>query len=88
MEQAATVHNMALIRVISGLLEIVVAIIFLKLGKVESALRMNAFLGLVGPLVFLAVSALGIVAVAVKLSWLKIILICLGIILVLTGTKS
>lgn len=88
MEQAATVHNMALIRVISGLLEIIVAIIFLKLGKVDSALRMNTFLGLVGPLVFLAVSALGIVAVAVKLSWFKIILTCLGILLVLAGTKS
>jgi hypothetical protein len=88
MEPAATVHNMALIRIISGLLEIIVAVIFLKLGKVESALRMNTFLGLVGPLVFLAVSAIGIVAVAVKLSWLKIILICLGIVLVLAGTKS
>lgn len=88
MEQAATVHNMALIRVISGLLEIVVAIIFLKLGKVESALRMNSFLGLVGPLVFIAVSALGIVAVAVKMSWLKLALICLGIVLVLVGTSK
>lgn len=88
MEQSATVHNMALIRVISGLLEIIVAIIFLKLGKVESALRMNSLLGLVGPLVFIAVSALGIVAVAVKLSWLKLAFICLGIVLVLLGTKS
>lgn len=88
MEQAATVHNMALIRVISGLLEIVVAVIFLKLGKVESALRMNSFLGLIGPFVFIAVSALGVVAIAVKLSWLKVLIICLGIILVLVGTKS
>ena len=87
MEQA-TVHNMAIIRVISGLLEIGVAMVFLKLGKVESALRMNTFLGLVGPLVFLAVSALGIAAVAVKLSWPKIALICVGIILVLFGTKN
>lgn len=87
MEQI-TVNNMALIRVISGLLEIIVAIIFLKLGKVQSALRMNAFLGLIGPLVFLAVSALGIAAIAVKLSWPKVSLISLGIILVLIGTKS
>lgn len=88
MEPTTTVHNMALIRVVSGLLEIVVAIIFLKLGKVESALRMNSFLGLIGPLVFIAVSALGIVAIAVKLSWLKVAIICLGIILVLLGTKT
>ena len=84
----SAIHNMALVRVISGLLEIGVALVFLKLGKVESALRMNTFLGLVGPLVFLTVSALGIAAVAVKLSWPKIGLICLGIILVLIGTKN
>jgi hypothetical protein len=87
MEQL-TVNNMALIRVISGLLEISVAIIFLRIGKVESALRLNTFLGLAGPLVFLTVSILGIAAIAVKLSWLKIGLICLGIILVLIGTKT
>ncbi len=87
MEQG-TVNNMALVRVISGLLEISVAVIFLKLGKVQSALRLNTFLGLIGPLVFLVVSALGIAAIAVKLSWPKIILISLGIILVLIGTKN
>jgi hypothetical protein len=79
---------MATIRVISGLLEIMVAIIFLKSGRVENALRMNAFLGLIGPLVFLLVSVLGVVAIAVKISWPKMIIICLGIILVLVGTKN
>ncbi len=79
--------NMALIRVISGLLEIAAALIFLKVGKVNIALRMTAFLGLIGPLVFILVSVLGIAAIAVKLSWLKLGVICLGIILVLVGTK-
>jgi hypothetical protein len=83
-----TLNSMATIRVISGLLEIMVAIIFLKSGRVENALRMNAFLGLIGPLVFLLVSVLGVVAIAVKLSWPKMILVCLGIIMVMLGTKS
>jgi hypothetical protein len=83
-----TLNSMATIRVISGLLEIMVAIIFLKSGRVENALRLNAFLGLIGPLVFLLVSVLGVVAIAVKLSWPKMILVCLGIILVMVGTKS
>jgi len=83
-----TLNSMATIRVISGLLEIMVAIIFLKSGRVENALRMNAFLGLIGPLVFLLVSVLGVVAIAVKISWPKMIIICLGIILVLVGTKN
>jgi hypothetical protein len=83
-----TLNSMATIRVISGLLEIVVAFIFLKGGRVENALRMNAFLGLIGPLVFLLVSVLGVVAIAVKLSWYKMTMICLGIIMVMIGTKS
>lgn len=87
MEQL-TLNSMAIIRIISGLLEIIVAIIFLKCGRVENALRMNAFLGLIGPLVFLLVGVLGVVAIAVKLSWPKIIITCLGIILVLIGTKN
>jgi hypothetical protein len=87
MEQV-TVNSMATIRIISGLLEIIVAIIFLKGGRVENALRMNAFLGLIGPLVFLLVSVLGVIAITVKLSWPKLIIICLGIILVMVGTKN
>ncbi|HBE80436.1 MAG TPA: DUF2619 domain-containing protein [Firmicutes bacterium] len=83
-----TLNSMAIIRVISGLLEIAVAIIFLKGGRVENALRMNAFLGLIGPLVFLLVSALGVVAIAVKISWPKMLMICSGIILVMIGTKN
>lgn len=87
MEQP-TVNNMAVIRVISGLLEIGAALFFMKVGKVDAALRINAFLGLVGPLVFIMVSVLGIAAIAVKLSWLKITVIITGLILVFVGTKS
>lgn len=86
--ERAILNNMALIRVISGLLEIGVALIFLKVGRVDTALRLNSMLGLIGPLIFLAVSVLGIAAIAVKLSWIKVGLISLGIILVLVGTKS
>lgn len=86
MKSVSVLGGMAVLRVISGLIEIITAVVFLKLGRVESALRLNAFLGLVGPVVFLAVSALGIVAVAVKLPPIKVILTCLGIILVLWGT--
>ncbi len=86
--ERAVLNNMAVIRVISGILEIVTALIFLKIGRIDSALRMNAFLGLVGPLVFIAVSVLGIAAIAVRLPWYKVALLSSGIILVLIGTRS
>lgn len=81
-------NNMAIIRMISGILEIAVAFIFLKIGRVDSALRMNAFLGIIGPLVFIGVSVLGIAAIAIRLPWYKVFLISMGMILVLIGTKS
>lgn len=78
---------MAALRILSGLIEIAAAVIFLKIGRVEAALRINAFLGLVGPVVFLAVSALGIITIAVKLSPLKVALVSAGVLLVLWGTS-
>lgn len=78
---------MAVLRILSGVLEIAAALVFIKLGKVETALRINALLGIIGPLVFVLVSVFGIVAVAVKLPPLKIVLLTLGTILVLVGTR-
>jgi hypothetical protein len=78
---------MAMARFISGALEILAALFFLKLGSVEAALRINALLGLIGPAVFIVVSVLGIVAMAVHLTPMKLILLTSGILLVLAGTR-
>ena len=59
--------QIAMLRAISGILEFSAALVIIRLSRVEAALRINALLGLIGPLVFLAVSALGIVALAVKI---------------------
>jgi len=82
-----TVTNMAVIRIISGLLEIGTALLFIKTGRVDAALRLNAFLGLAGPVAFILVSVLGIAAVAVKLSWIKMAALIFGLALVLIGAK-
>jgi hypothetical protein len=55
---------------------------------VETALRINALLGLVGPVIFAGVSFLGICAMAGKVSMAKLIIIFTGVILVLIGTSS
>lgn len=86
MEERA-IQSMAGLRIISGLIEIVAAVIIIRFGRVETALRINAFLGLVGPIVFIMVSALGIVAVAVKIVPMKIFFLAVGLLLVLLGTK-
>ena len=86
MEERA-LSGMAALRVLSGLLEIVAAIVIIKFGKIETALRINAMLGLAGPIVFILVSALGVIAVAVKIIPWKVGMIILGILFVMMGTK-
>lgn len=80
--------QIAMLRAISGILEFSAALVIIRLSRVEAALRINALLGLIGPLVFLAVSALGIVALAVKVSFFKIILLVAGACFILWGTRS
>ena len=80
--------QIAMVRAISGILEISAALVIIRLRRIEAALRINALLGLIGPLVFLAVIALGIVALAVKISPVKIILRLAGAFFILWGTRG
>ena len=80
--------GMSVLRIISGCLEIGTAFLFLRLKKVEAALQLNAILGLVGPIIFLLVSGLGLISVAVKVSPFKVVLIALGVLFIMIGSKN
>jgi hypothetical protein len=80
--------SMAAMRFISSFIEFCAALLFLHSKEVETALRINALLGLVGPVIFAGVSFLGICAMAGKVSMAKLIIIFTGVILVLIGTTS
>ncbi|MCG0276182.1 MAG: YqhV family protein [Thermosediminibacteraceae bacterium] len=80
--------GMALLRFISAAIEFTAAVIFLRLKSLEAALQINALLGLVGPLVFTAVSLLGIFGISGKVSTAKLLIIFTGVLLVLIGTRA
>mgnify|MGYP000877343669 CR=1 FL=1 len=80
--------GMSVLRIISGFLEIGTALLFLYFKRVEIALRLNAVLGLVGPIIFLLVSGLGLITVATKVSPFKVALVALGVILIVLGSKN
>jgi len=80
--------SMAIMRFISSAIELVAALLFLKSKSVEKAIRINAVLGLIGPLIFLGVSLLGITGLSGKVSLTKLIIIFTGVILVLIGTSA
>ncbi|MGB4461873.1 MAG: DUF2619 domain-containing protein [Tepidanaerobacteraceae bacterium] len=80
--------SMAIMRFISSVIELAAAFLILNSRGVERALRINAALGLVGPLIFTAVSLLGLVGISGKLSFAKLLIILIGVILVLIGTSA
>lgn len=81
------VSSMALLRFISGIVEFTAALLMLKFDSVERALQLNSILAIVGPMVLVLVTALGLVGIAEKISFLNFIIIGLGVILILLGIK-
>lgn len=73
------VMTMASLRVLSGSLELIAAILMLRLATVEKALLVNAGLALVGPLVLLTTTTVGLVGIAEKLSLGKMLWIIAGV---------
>lgn len=73
------VLTMASLRMMSGSIEIIAAIVMLRLVTVEKALLVNSGLALVGPLVLLATTTIGLVGIAEKLSYGKMLWVIAGV---------
>ncbi|MGO4494661.1 YqhV family protein [Paenibacillus sp. 2RAB27] len=73
------VLTMASLRVMSGSIEIIAAILMIRLATIEKALLVNSALALVGPLVLLTTTTIGLVGVADKLSYGKMLWIIAGV---------
>lgn len=80
--------GMAFLRIFSGSLEILVALIILKLNNVEKALVVNISLALIGPLILITTTSIGLIGMADKISFTKIIWVFIGIAFILYGVKS
>lgn len=80
--------GMALLRFISGSIEIFAALLFIKLNDIEKALLINSSLALVGPMILIASTTIGLVGMADKISFTKILWILCGVAFILYGVKS
>lgn len=80
--------GMAFLRMFSGSIEILVAIIILKLNDVEKALMVNSSLALIGPLILILTTSIGLIGLADKISFAKIIWVFIGVTCILYGVKS
>lgn len=60
--------GMAALRFLSASIEFTAAMLMLYFGRVETAFKINAVLAMVGPIVLISVTTLGLVGLAGKVS--------------------
>jgi hypothetical protein len=78
--------EMILLRVLSAFVELSTAFLMFHYKSIENAIKINTLPALVGPLVFIIVSLIGLEGLSSELNLNKLILILSGILLILLGT--
>lgn len=81
------VIGMVILRMISGVIEITAASLMLKFNAVDKALMINAALAVVGPIILITTMSIGLIGVADKLSFSKLMLIGCGVLFILIGLR-
>ena len=79
------VLGMALLRILSGSIEIFAAILMMKFNSIEKALMINSSLALVGPIILVLTTTIGVLGMVGNLSIAKIVWIFLGVSCILIG---
>lgn len=79
---------MVLLRLLSGSVEILAAALMFKLNNIEKALFVNSSLALIGPIILIITTTVGLIGVSEKLSLFKITCVFSGVALILIGVKS
>lgn len=81
---------MASLRILSGSIEICAAILMIKLNTVEKALMVNSSLALVGPIILILTTTIGVLGMIGdgNISLFKIFWIFLGVSCILIGARS
>lgn len=77
-----------LMRALSACVEVTVALLLFRATDVRDMIRLNGIAGLMGPLIFITVSALGLAAGLGKIQPAKLGMILAGVVLVLWGARS
>jgi hypothetical protein len=80
--------GMAVLRIMSGSMEILAALLILKVNQVEKALIINSGLAIVGPLVLLTTTTIGLVGMSDRISVGKIVWIFAGILCIFIGVRK
>jgi len=80
--------GMASLRILSGTIEILAALLIIRFNQVEKALLVNSALALVGPIVLLTTTSIGLLGMSDRISVSKIIWIFAGILCIFIGVRK
>lgn len=82
------VMGMALMRILSSLIEFSAAMLMLKFNRVDMAFKINSALAVVGPTIMIIVTTMGLVGLANKISYSRMAIIFLGVTLIFVGMRK
>ncbi|ALC90280.1 hypothetical protein A8F94_02455 [Bacillus sp. FJAT-27225] len=83
-----TVLAMALLRLVSGGIEIFAALLMIKFNAIEKALLINSSLALIGPIILLSTTTIGLIGIVEKVSLIKMFWVFAGVGCILYGVKG
>ncbi|PKM81891.1 MAG: DUF2619 domain-containing protein [Firmicutes bacterium HGW-Firmicutes-14] len=79
------VFGMAMMRFLSCTIELTAALLFLKFDNIQTALKINAVLAMIGPAIMAIVMAMGLAGLSGKVSITRFLIISAGVILIFIG---
>lgn len=79
---------MGLLRIFSGTLELIAALLIIYFNHIETALKINAALALVGPTIMVVVTSIGLAGLAGHVSLAKMLFILSGVALIFIGINK
>lgn len=80
--------SIVVLRLCSGAMEIIAALLIYRFHTLEHALKINAVVASIGPLIFLAAMYLGLSGLTQQAPYSKLVFIYLGVALIFYGMKS
>ncbi len=73
---------MVALRILSGCIELGAAMLMLKFNDLEKAFTINTLLAIVGPTIFFTTTAIGLIGLTGRISFLKAICLITGVLLI------
>ena len=83
-----TIITMAALRILSGIMEVGAALLILRYNRIDTALRVNGILAIIGPTILLLGITLGVAGLSDRVPLNKMFLIYLGAFLIFWGTRK